>query len=116
LKELDRFDVLHHRQWLINWMFSRDCPAICTNSSERHVRLKRPFVDLPEDLQKRCAQCGNFIRSHTVRPEQTRLSRLRTVTDMLEDQPESAKSVGTPPSFSIAPDMKSSFHGGTRVR
>ncbi len=39
-------------------------------------------------------QCGDFIASRTVHPDQTRPPRLWAVTDMLKDQPEIAKPAG----------------------
>ncbi len=58
------------------------------------MRLEGPIVRLPIGFQKRCVKRGDFVGDRTVRPEQTRSPRLRAITDILEDQLESAKSGG----------------------
>jgi len=75
-------------------MFSCYRRPISANASERHVRLKGTLVRLPIGLKKRGVQCGDVIGGRTVCPEQAGPTRLRPVADMLEDQPEIAKTTG----------------------
>ena len=94
MHEFDRTDALRERKIAIDRMFARDDGSVAAKPGQRDVRPKRPLVRLPKDEKKLGVQSCEVRPRRAFRPQKSRASRLRTVSDMPEFQSEIAEPVG----------------------
>ncbi len=94
MHEFDRTDALRERKIPIDRIFTRDDGSVAAKPGQRDMRPKRPLVRLPKREKKLGAQLRQIGPGRAFRPQKTRASRLRTVSDMPKFQVEIAEPVG----------------------
>jgi len=94
LHQLDRTDALAERKIPIDRIFPRDNGSVAAKPGQRDMRPKRPLIGLLKGDKKLGAQSRKIGPGRAFRPQQTRASRLRTVSDMPKFQDETAEPAG----------------------
>jgi len=94
LHQFDRIDALRKRKISIDRIFSGDGGSIAAKPGQRDMRLKRPVVRLPKREKKHRAQLRKIGPGRAFRPQKTRTSGLRTVSDTPKFQSKAVKTAG----------------------
>ena len=94
MHEFERTDALRERKTPIDRTFPRDGGSVAAKPGQRDVRTKRPLLGLSKGKKKFGVQLRQLGPGRAFRPEKTRPSRLRTVSDMPEFQLKIAEPIG----------------------